>query len=504
MRAVSLYLPDWPINRLQRETGGAPEGALVLVSRAGNRRVVHALDAAARAAGLRVGMAVAQAQALVPGLVVREATPAADEAALERLGLWALRLYAPLVAVDAPDGLLIDATGAAHLHGGEEAILQDMVARLAAAGITARAAMADSFGAAHGFARATSRQLVVVPSGETPAWLEKLPLGFLRLPPGMVAQLGRLGFERVADITSQPRAPLAQRFGPALHQRLDQALGRLREPVTPIRTPELTEVRRQFAEPIGAAETLARYTAKLTVALCAALVAKGEGARRLDLLFHRVDSDVQAIRIGTAKPNRDAKRLCRLLCDKLETIDPGFGVEAMSLCATLAEPYDTAQVRSSLLDEAAETDVSSLVDILANRVGGAQLYRFAPVESDVPERSVARIAPAAAATGKAWPPRLPRPVRLLRRPEPITTMALLPDHPPASFSWRGVRRLVRRADGPERIFGEWWKRDAERDSVRDYFQVEDEQGARYWIFRAGDGERASTGTQGWFLHGIFG
>ncbi len=476
----------------------------MLVRRAGNRRVVYALDAAARAAGLRVGMAVAQAQALVPGLVVQEATPAADDAALERLGLWALRLYTPLVAVDAPDGLMIDATGAAHLFGGEEAMLQDMVTRLAAAGITARAAMADSFGAAHGFARATLRQVVVVPPGETPAWLQKLPLGFLRLPPDMVDQLRRLGFERVADIAPQPRAPLAQRFGPELHRRLDQALGRLREPVTPVRAPELIEVRRQFAEPIGAAETLARYTGKLVEALCAALVAKAVGARRLDLLFHRVDSDVQAIRIGTAKPNRDAKRLTRLLCDKLETIDPGFGVEAMSLCATLAEPFNTTQVRTSLLDDTPETDVSTLVDILANRVGSAQLYRFAPVESDVPERSVTRIPPAATATGKAWPPRLPRPVRLLRRPEPITTMALLPDHPPASFSWRGVRRLVKRADGPERIFGEWWKRDAERDSVRDYFQVEDEQGARYWIFRAGDGERASTGTQDWFLHGIFG
>ena len=138
-------------------------------------------------------------------------------------------------------------------------------------------------------------------------------------------------------------------------------------------------------------------------ALCELLVAKGVGARRLDLLFHRVDSALQAIRIGTAKPNRDPKRLTRLLCDKLETIDPGFGVEAMSLCATLAEPFETKQMRTSLLDETPDTDVSGLVDILANRVGGAKLYRFAPVESDVPERSVRRIAPAAGATKQGWP-----------------------------------------------------------------------------------------------------
>ncbi len=375
--------------------------------------------------------------------------------------------------------------------------------RLETSGIMARAAMADSWGAAHAFARASSKPVMVVPPGESAALLQRLPLSFLRLPGDMVAQLRRLGFERVSDIVSQPRAPLTQRFGPELHQRLDQALGRLREPIEPIRAPELTQARRQFAEPIGAPETLARYTGKLTATLCEMLVASGVGVRRLDLLFHRVDSEVQAIRIGTAKPSRDAKRLTRLLCDKLETIDPGFGVEAMSLCATLAEPFEAKQVRTSLLDETPEADVSSLIDILANRVGGTKLYRFAPVESDVPERSVTRIAPAAV-TGKTWPLRLPRPVRLLKKPEPIETMALLPDHPPVSFSWRGVRRRVRRADGPERIFGEWWKRDAEVDAVRDYFQVEDEQGERFWIFRAGDGEHPETGAQSWFLHGIFG
>ena len=449
-------------------------------------------------------MAVAQAQALVPELGIRDAEVEADAAALEKLGLWALRLYSPLVAVDAPDGLVIDASGAAHLHGGEDAMLADMVARLAALSINARAAMADSWGAAHAFARATSRPVFVVPAGESPALLQRLPIAYLRVPREMPKQLRRLGFERVEDIVAQPRAPLAQRFGPQLHQRLDQAFGRLREPIEPIRAPELIEARRQFAEPIGAPETLARYTGKLAVTLGELLVAKGVGVRRLDLLFHRVDSEVQAIRIGTAKPSRDAKRLTRLLCDKLETIDPGFGVEAMSLCATLVEPFETRQVRNSLLDEAPDVDVSSLVDILANRVGGEKLYRFAPVESDVPERSVARIAPASAATGKTWPLRQPRPVRLLKRPELIETMALLPDHPPVSFSWRGVRRRVKRADGPERIFGEWWKRDAENDAVRDYFQVEDEQGERFWIFRSGDGEHPETGAQSWYLHGIFG
>jgi protein ImuB len=126
------------------------------------------------------------------------------------------------------------------------------------------------------------------------------------------------------------------------------------------------------------------------------------------------------------------------------------------------------------------------------------------VASDVPERCIMRIAPLAPNTGEAWPDHWPRPSRLLPAPEPIDAIALLPDYPPVSFTWRGSRRRVIRADGPERVFGEWWKRDAELATVRDYFQVEDEAGERYWIYRAGDGEDAATGSHRWFLHGVFG
>ena len=174
----------------------------------------------------------------------------------------------------------------------------------------------------------------------------------------------------------------------------------------------------------------------------------------------------------------------------------------MDLTATLAEPLVLQQAVSSLI-EAEEADLAGLVDVIVNRIGAARLYRIAPVESDVPERSFRRIPPLSPETGVTWPSRWPRPARLLARPEPVEVMALLPDHPPASFTWRGVRRLVKRADGPERIFGEWWKRDAELAAVRDYFQVEDAEGARFWLFRSGNEEQAASGAGRWFLHGIF-
>lgn len=472
-----------------------------MFGRKGSRRLVLALDAAASAAGLHIGMPASKAQLLVPGLVSVELDPAEDATALDRLALWALR-YAPLVAADPPDGLVIDTTGADHLHGGEEVMLAQLVARMEASGVAARAAIADAWGTAHAAARFRARPIFIVPPGHSGVAVRVLPIAALRLPQPIVEGLNTLGFERIGELEDTPHAPLAQRFGPELIRRLDQAMARRSEVFEPVRSPELVEVRRAFGEPIGAAETIARYTAKLVDQLCASLEKQGLGARRLDLLFHRVDNRIEAVRVGTAMPVRDAKRLTRLLTDRIETVDPGFGIELMVLTATLAEPLQARQTISSLV-EAPEPDISDLIDVIANRLGESRLYRFAPVESDVPERSVRRVPPTAPDTGASWPGDWPRPSRLLAPPEPIETMALLPDHPPVWFTWRGVRRRVARADGPERIFGEWWRHDAETQAVRDYFRVEDEAGERFWIYRSGDGEDPGTGSHKWFLHGIF-
>ena len=203
---------------------------------------------------------------------------------------------------------------------------------------------------------------------------------------------------------------------------------------------------------------------------------------------------------------RDARRLTRLLCDRIETIDPGFGIEVMTLTATVAEPLAAQADRQRAGRGARRRTSPTSSTLLANRVGARRgSIALAPVESDVPERSVAHASPPLAPdTGAGWPGHWPRPARLLPPPEPIETVALLPDHPPASFTWRGIRRRVRRADGPERVFGEWWQRDAELAAVRDYFQVEDEAGERFWLFAPATARTPATGSQRWFLHGVFG
>ncbi len=448
-------------------------------------------------------MPLAQAQAMVQGLAVVPADPAGDSRALDALAAWGLR-YAPLTSADAPDGLWIDATGAAHLFGGETALLTDVVARLACRDVAARAAVADTPGAAWAAARHAEAPATVVPTGEAGAWLAPLPIAALRLPADTVDGLSKLGFDRVAQLMTAPRAPIALRFGGTVHRRLDQALGLVFEPIEPVVPPETLTCRLAFPEPLLTPESLASVIGRLADGVCAELERRGQGARRLDLTFERVDRTRQTVCIGTARPSRRAAHLARLLDEQLERADPGLGVEAMSLAVPLAEPLTFAQPKVGVIDSsAANADVSVLVDRLVNRLGVRRVYRAMPVESDVPERSVRKTGPLAPVSKSAWPRSLPRPARLLKPPQPIESMSMLPDAPPAQFTWRRKRHRVHRADGPERIGGEWWKSDRERIATRDYWQVEDDEGRRFWLYRNGDAVDAATGDLRWFLHGIF-
>jgi len=501
-RVVSIFFPDLPTDRIRRADPAIPvEEAIAVISKSGSKRWVSAADAAARKVGLHVGIPAAKAQALFQGLRMIDADPAADAAALERITIWALSQYSPIVAVDPPDGIVMDTEGADHLQGGEERMLTSIANRFRAKGLTTRVAIADTWGAAHACARAINRETVIVPTGEAIRAVERLPISLLRLPEKIVSDLRTLGFRTIGELSATPRAPLALRFGPEVGRRLDQMFGRVFEPIDPIRSPELVEVSRAFAEPIGAPETIDKYVGRLVVQLVAELQRRGLGVRRTDLIVEKVDGTRQAIRAGTAKPVRDVAWLTKLFRDRTEKIEPGFGIEKLTLVAVMSEPLEEKQKTSSLVDDE-DADISPLIDVFGNR--GQRVFRVAPVASDVPERSVQRIAAVGEEVTAGWVHYWRRPVRLFARPDPIEAIALLPDHPPASITWRGKRHRVKRADGPERVFGEWWMRDSELEAVRDYFVVENESGERYWIFRSGDGIDPETGSHKWFMHGIFG
>lgn len=500
-RVVSIYLPDLPTDRIRRADASiSAEQAIAVIAKSGSKRWVSAADAAARKAGLRAGLPAVKAQGIFRDLMMVDANPVADAVALERIALWALSVYSPIVAVDGTDGIVMDTEGADHLQGGEEPMITGIANRFRSKGLTARVAIADTWGAAHACARAITRETVIVPKGEIVRAVEKLQLSLLRLPEKIVEDLQTLGFQSIGELANTARAPLALRFGPEIGRRLDQMFGRMSEPIEPVRNPAWVEVSRAFAEPIGAAETINKYVGRLVVQLVGELQRRGLGVRRTDLLIEKVDGTRQAIRAGTAKPARDVVWLTKLFKDRTEKIEPGFGIDKLTLVAVLSEPLDEEQRSCGLVNEE-PADITPLIDILGNR--GQRVYRLAPLASDVPERCVHRIEPAADNVGDTWVGHWKRPVRLLERPDRITAIALTPDHPPRSLTWRGKRHDVKRADGPERIFGEWWMRDSELEAVRDYYVVENEIGERFWVYRSGDGVDPETGDRQWYMHGIF-
>jgi protein ImuB len=323
----------------------------------------------------------------------------------------------------------------------------------------------------------------------------------LRIPDETAASLDRLGIRTIGEAAALPRASLVKRFGAALARRLDQALGEVPEPLAPLIPPEVITRRAVFAEPIGDADDLRRVIAHLAAELCPDLRQAGLGARRVDLLFHRVDRTTQALTAQMARATREPAHIGRLLADDLDTLDPGFGIEEAVMVATRVEPLSEQQMQARALQgEDEERELDALVDRLTARLGRDRVFRVVPVESDIPERSLARVPPLTPPQGLSWPKGLARPGILIDPPEPVTALAVAPDHAPSVFEWRKVRHRVRRADGPERVHGEWWASSAEASAVRDYYQIENQDGRRFWLFR--DGPAGQGGR--WWLHGFFG
>ncbi len=508
---------------------------------------IAAANPAAQAAGIAPGLTLADARALVPGVHVDTADPTADARALASLADWCGR-YTPWTAAEEDDeaevgggGVWLDVSGCAHLFGGEAGLLDDLTGRLEDLGFIARAAAADTPGAAWAMARfgiAAGAVTAIVPQGRARPALARLPAAALRLAPAVTAGLSRLGLRRAGDIYDLPRGPLVTRFGDSLIRRVDQALGRVAEPISPREGVPVHRVRIAFAEPIGRAEDIEGALARLLGPLCDDLHRDGRGARRLELACYRVDGETARVAIGTSRPVRDADHLLRLLRDRIGEIDMGFGIDVMAVHAVSSEPLAAAQlglaqrrgpgVQESLsmaTDDGADSAMDGLVDRLANRLGPAHVVRLAARESYVPERAVFAVPALKVGRGGATPRRVwdpgtawfvhrARPISLFHPPQPIEVMAPVPDDPPVLFRWRRIVHRVARADGPERIAPEWWaevfadKHAAppavlpDSAQTRDYYRFEDEDGGRFWLYRNGL-YRPDQGTPRWYLHGIF-
>jgi protein ImuB len=519
-RIVSVWLPRWPILRFLATQASAPSGCepvdparpFVLAADVAGTPRITALNAAAEAEGIKIGETLADARAKAGKLQVRAADPAADDAALRRLALWATR-YTPAAAPwdekNGADGFFLDVTGASHLFGGEEKLLADLGERLARFGLPARGAAAEAAGAAWALARFHAAPVILAAGQESEA-LGRLPIEALRLSPDTRRTLRRLGFRRIGALVDKPRAPFAARFERELLLRLDQALGRAAEPLAFIMPPPVYHSLRYLMEPVAAQEAVVAIAQRLMQDIVHVLVRDGVGARTLRLALYRVDGGVRSIDIGLTRPTRSVPHVARLIELKLErmgeTIDAGFGFETLGLAVTTAERMEEGQTELLAgLDEASDQPderCAELIDGLTQRLGPRSVQRLAPRASHLPERAEA----AFIATDEvlAWPaPNAapPRPLLLFARAEPAEVTALVPEGPPRRFRWRGVIHGIAKAQGPERIAGEWWHDDAS-PPTRDYYLVEDEAGHRFWLYREGLYARETISPR-WFVHGLF-
>jgi protein ImuB len=519
-RYLSLWLRRLSTDRIERRLFAPADGPRVVVASIESAHRIVALNDQAASLGLKTGLGLADARARYPALPVVEADFEADRVLLEAIADWCDR-YTPLVGLDAPDGLVLDITGCAHLFGGEAALARDLVVRLAGQGFSARVAVADTVGCAFGIARHGTSG--IVPLGQTERAALSLPIAALRIDADIVDALASLGLRSVADLATRPRAPLAARFGEQLIRRLDQMLGREDEPITPRLPVPAAIAEQRFPEPIAREDDVLGTVEQLARRLAVVLERRGEGGRLMQLALFRTDGAVHRLEIGTGAPLRDPQRVRKLFEDRLATLgdacDPGFGYDMVRLSALVTERSDPAQTGLAGGDGAEE--LAHLIDRLGARFGLRRVSRLVPQDTHIPEYAVQAVPAHATPSSDRGMPLAhsvasetrveqdslspTRPLRLLSQPELVEAVAQVPDGPPVRFSWRHVTHHVARAEGPERIAMEWWRNERGNQLTRDYFRVEDSNGLRVWLYREGlyRDEVKPPLMPRWYLQGLF-
>jgi protein ImuB len=537
-RILALWFPRLPTDRLKRVSPFDPRAPLVVSAKANNALYVYALNAAAEALRLHKGQPLANARAMVEGLRIVPADEKADAALMARIAQWC-ECFTPLVALERSQefdsgsvsnggavayagarqlrpatrpnnnllhGLLLDITGAAHLFGGEAAMLSHVLERIGACGFVVRGAIAGTSLAARALAHHAPRS--IVPLGGDAAAVAPLPIAAFDCDEKIGRALSRAGLKTVGQVASRDRSELSERLGKAFVTQLDVMLGCEEQPIVPLRPlPDLMAEQR-FAEPVVTQDIIAASLKSLAQSLHDILEREGRGARLLEAVFFRADGKVERIAVKTGAPLRDPQVMLRLLNERLDTLadplDPGFGFDLIRLEASLAE--ETRPATASFdAHENARWQVEFLIDRLTARFGEHRVQRFVPQDTHIPEAAGAAVPAQGREFLVVWkkrdadagdPPR--RPLRLFEKPEEITAgLSTPPDGAPKFFRWRRCRHDVVRAEGPERIAMEWWR---SAGAARDYFRVETQEGQRFWLYR--DGPDCPGGAN-WYLHGIF-
>ena len=496
-RFVSIWFRHLKTDWFIRRQSALKDIPFVLAAPDHGRMLITATNNSAENEGVYPGMVVADARAVISSLQVLDDIPGLSTKLLTGIGEWCIR-FAPAVAIDEPNGLLLEVTGCAHLWGDEKDYLTDIYKRIRQFGYDIKIGIADTIGAAWAIAR-FGKGSPIVESGQQSKALLSLPAAALRIEPVIAERLEKLGLRQVKDFIHLPRPSLRRRFGQVLLQRINQALGYEEEWITPLQPIEPYQERLPCLEPIVTATGIEIAIQRLLNALCTRLQQEGKGLRIATLKGYRVDGKVVSIEIGTNRPSCNTKHLFKLFEIKIDSIEPALGIELFTMTALKVEEVLITQEKlweqHGGLDD---IELSELLDRIEGKMGSNHIHRYVPAEHYWPERSFKLATALNEKTTTPWKIDRPRPLQMLFKPQAIEVTAPIPDYPPMLFRYKGTLHKIIKADGPERIEQEWWLQDGEH---RDYYVVEDEEGKRYWLFRSGHYDAAKSWQ--WFIHGFF-
>lgn len=548
---MCIYFPEWSIDVTRRalysRSPNLSPKAILLTSRAMNQIVIARACRHSRALGVRESMSYALAKALVPDEThVETFDPVRDAQALHTLAIWFGR-FSPIVGVDTElhqqlnskdpraglsslnprhYGIALDLTGTERVHGDRAALCARINSLLQG---TRRIAISPTLSGAWALSRyATTSPCIIRSLKELPALVSHLPVQALRIDDTTCKKLSDIGVATIGDLDRFPRVMLGQRFGKQLLCRLSQLYGALSEQ---IHTVALKPIYREYAlfEPplthrhsiVTAIESL--FTRVVT------LLSHNHSVAKLFLLSVR-DTEGRVVQkeLSLASATSDAIHLRAIVHPVVEGLRfcgevSHVAIEAREIARAVSA--QTSFHSESLPDpEAVSRAYGALLNSFAVRLGKERVLKTTLTPSHIPERSFryhsevlrpstlpATLAESSrhygpdkhAASNSPYVGPLDRPPVLLSPPEPIISIAMLPDRPPSWIGWRGAKLTITYGIGPERIAPEWWRRDPQRDtrheqtfSERDYFTVQDSAGRWLWVFRRLD-------TQEWFMHGVW-
>ncbi len=479
--------------------------------------------------GVRIGTPLPLARAMAPGAHVEAFDPVRDCRALYRLAVWCLR-FSPLVALDSElfnartagllsgvsplhYGITLDMTGTRRLHGDTRAFASSFRALMSS---SARIAVAPTLGAAWALSRygAPDVPSVVSSRDSIPQAISLLPVQALRVDHKCAAALSEVGISLIGQLLNLPRRSLSQRFGKFLLYRLEQALGAVEERLHTIATPRSYRMRRTFEPPLSSRKSVTIAIHHLFAALLSQLRASSKRSKLFLLTIHDSSGQTATKEFPLAAATDDISHLSEIIEPIVEGMS--FFGEVHDVTLRAAQVEDAAAEQRSLSPSrdtaAASRSRAELMNAFAVRLGKARVSRAALTRSYIPEQSFAHAPAFGAGAGpndSLHEPIAPyslreRPSLLFAKPEPVTTIAMLPDKPPSFLLWRGKKLKIISGIGPERIAPEWWSAPSAHGSQgaglqlreRDYFKVQDDSGRWLWVYR-------DQGTLEWFLHGVW-